>query len=845
MTSHPGTFSDELVAALAGRYELVREVGRGGMATVYLARDLAHDRDVAIKVMHAELSASMGADRFLREIQLGEKLQHPGVISILDSGSLGDVLYCVMPFIEGESLRDRLDRERQLPLEDAISITTQVAEALAVAHELGIVHRDIKPENILLSGGRAVVADFGIARAVTVAGGTKLTQTGMAIGTPVYMCPEQAAGDRDIDARADQYALACVLYEMLTGQPPFTGQSSMAIMARHALEAVPSMRIVRTTIPDYVDDTIQQAMSKVPADRFPTISAFARSLNDPQAPRRPTAARTALMPARRPAWQRREIWAAAAVLVLALGGWLAFGHRGPKANAAAAIPGADEHRLAILYFQHPAGDSTLGYLADGLSEDLIAQLGRISGIAVISRNGVAPYRARPAPAESIAAALKVGLVVNGKVDRDDDKVRVRLTLIDGPTGTVLDSASLEQAAANPLALRDSLAVRATMLIRRRVGDAVQLQQRRSSTNDPAAWELAQRGDALTRQADSLDAAGDAAGATQAYDEADSLLAVAQARDPKWDQPLVLRGRIAYDRSRRDGADATAAADWVARGLRLADAALTLDPQDPDALELRGTLRYWKWLVRLEPDEIARGKLLADAQHDLEAATRINPLQAGAWAVLSHLYNQTAAGTNPNDRETNAQIAAQNAYKADAYLRNADAVIARLWLSSYDLADFVHAQQSCDEGRRRFPDEPNFVECQVWLMSIPGAKPDINRAWALADTMVSLAPQGRVDFQRLDASMVVAAALARAGLADSARAVARRAAGDGIVDPTRDLSIMQAFVYTLLGDTTSAVTALKTYVAANPDRRQTLAEGGWWFKPLKSNSDFQSLVGVSQ
>ena len=260
------------------------------------------------------------------------------------------------------------------------------------------------------------------------------------------------------------------------------------------------------------------------------------------------------------------------MLVLALGGWLAFGHRGPKANAAAAIPGADEHRLAILYFQHPAGDSTLGYLADGLSEDLIAQLGRISGIAVISRNGVAPYRARPAPAESIAAALKVGLVVNGKVDRDDDKVRVRLTLIDGPTGTVLDSASLEQAAANPLALRDSLAVRATMLIRRRVGDAVQLQQRRSSTNDPAAWELAQRGDALTRQADSLDAAGDAAGATQAYDEADSLLAVAQARDPKWDQPLVLRGRIAYDRSRRDGADATAAADWVARGLRLADAA---------------------------------------------------------------------------------------------------------------------------------------------------------------------------------------------------------------------------------------------------------------------------------
>ena len=838
MTSHPGTFSDQLVAALAGRYELVREVGRGGMATVYLARDLAHDRDVAIKVMHAELSASMGADRFLREIQLGEKLQHPGVISILDSGSLGDVLYCVMPFIEGESLRDRLDRERQLPLEDAISITTQVAEALAVAHELGIVHRDIKPENILLSGGRAVVADFGIARAVTVAGGTKLTQTGMAIGTPVYMCPEQAAGDRDIDARADQYALACVLYEMLTGQPPFTGQSSMAIMARHALEAVPSMRIVRTTIPDYVDDTIQQAMSKVPADRFPTISAFARSLNDPQAPRRPTAARTALMPARRPAWQRREIWAAAAVLVLALGGWLALG-RGKGRRTA--VAGPDENRLAIMYFQHPAGDSTLGYLADGLSEDLIDQLSRVPTLSVISRNGVAPYRNKAVPAESIATALKVGLLVNGSVDRKGDDVQVKLALVDAPTGTVLDRATVAQPAGNPLALRDTLAARAALLIRKRVGDAVQLKERRRGTTDPKAWELVQRGDALSQAADSFETAGDSAGATRAYRAADSLLTLAQARDSRWDEPLVRRGRIAYEESRRAGADPLAARDWIARGLRLADSALTLDPQDPDALELRGTIRYWKWLIRLEPDEVAQGKLLAGAKADLEAAKQVNPLQAGAWAVLAHLYNQTGGESG----ETDAKIAAQRAYEADAYLRNADAVVARLWLSSYDLGQFTDAQRWCDEGRRRFPDEPNFVECQIWLMSIPRAKPDINRAWALADTMVSLAPQGKTDFQRLDASMVVAAALARAGLADSARHVAQRARGDAIVDPTRDLAMLEAFVYTVLGDKAKAVGALETYIAANPDRRQAVAQSGWWFRSLESDPGFQSLVGTSE
>src|SRR5690606_4897898 len=243
-----------LQTAFAGRYVLARELGRGGMATVYLARDIANDRDVAVKVMHPELSASLGGDRFLREIQLAEKLQHPGIMGVYDLGQTGDLLYYVMPFIEGESLRDRLDRESQLPLEDAIDITRQVAEALAVAHANDVVHRDIKPENILLTGERVVVADFGIARAVTVAGGEKLTQTGMAIGTPVYMSPEQASGDRGIDGRADQYALACVLYEMLAGQPPYPGPTPMAIMARHALDTAPSIRIVRATIPENVDE---------------------------------------------------------------------------------------------------------------------------------------------------------------------------------------------------------------------------------------------------------------------------------------------------------------------------------------------------------------------------------------------------------------------------------------------------------------------------------------------------------------------------------------------------------------------------------------------------------------
>jgi serine/threonine-protein kinase len=214
------TIFDRLKDKLGERYELERELGQGGMATVFLAKDLRHDRDVAIKVLHPELSASIGAERFEREIKLAAKLQHPNILGLYDSGAADGLLYYVMPFIKGESLRDRLDREGQLPIDDAIQITLEVAEALGHAHAAGIVHRDIKPENILISGGHALVADFGIARAASEAGGHKLTQTGMAVGTPVYMSPEQAVGD-PVGPTSDLYSLGCMLYEMLAGEPPF------------------------------------------------------------------------------------------------------------------------------------------------------------------------------------------------------------------------------------------------------------------------------------------------------------------------------------------------------------------------------------------------------------------------------------------------------------------------------------------------------------------------------------------------------------------------------------------------------------------------------------------------
>ncbi|HLB54936.1 MAG TPA: serine/threonine-protein kinase, partial [Gemmatimonadales bacterium] len=265
---------ERLQFRLADRYLVEREIGKGGMATVFLARDIRHEREVAIKVLHPELAASIGAERFDREIKVSARLQHPHILALIDSGDAEGLLYYVMPFVRGESLRDRLEREGQLPLDDAIQIALEVADALGHAHSQGIVHRDIKPENIMLSGGHALVTDFGIARAATAPGGQRLTQTGMAVGTPVYMSPEQAVGEAT-GPTSDLYSLGCVLYEMLAGEPPFNAKSPQALMARHAMEAVPSIRIVRDTVPEEVEDAIFAAMAKVPADRPQSAAKFA------------------------------------------------------------------------------------------------------------------------------------------------------------------------------------------------------------------------------------------------------------------------------------------------------------------------------------------------------------------------------------------------------------------------------------------------------------------------------------------------------------------------------------------------------------------------------------------
>ncbi|HYT82434.1 MAG TPA: serine/threonine-protein kinase [Gemmatimonadales bacterium] len=831
---------ETLGSALAGQYAVEREVGRGGMATVFLAQDLKHHRQVAIKVLHAELASALGAERFLKEIETAARLQHPHILPLYDSGSAAGFLYYVMPFVEGESLRDRLERERQLPLEDALKITSEVASALAYAHGHGVVHRDMKPENIMLSGGSAVVADFGIARAISAADQSHLTQTGTVVGTPTYMSPEQATGSAEIDGRSDQYSLACVLYEMVVGQPPFTGPTPQAVMARHSLDMVSPPSIVRNTIPDAVEDAILRALSKVPADRYPTVALFAEALARPSpatgAKRRLTQARMSV--GKRP-WARRLVWAAP-VLVLLAAAWAARSLWSGSRRSGASEEGVDPRRIAVLYFEDRSEGGRLRYLADGFTEALIREVGQVESLQVVSRNGVAPYRDTRATSDSIGRALKVGTLVQGTVAQSGDRLRVTVEMINTSNGRVIGASQpLERVRQDVFALQDDLAKEVSRFLRQRLGQVVQQLEARAGTNNVAAWELVQQAEAATKDVDSLLAAGDTSGAARQLAHGDSLLARAVAMDRRWVAPVAQRGWLAYKRLDLVGTfNKDYYATWIQRGQEYADAALALKPDDPDALTLRGYMRYWRFLLNLDPDPSGATKLLADAEQDLRAgAVAANPSRARAWVMLSSLL---ARKSEPAE----AKLAALRAYEADPYLTEASTVLWRLFQNSLDLEDGVEATHWCEEGRRRFPTEARFVECRISRFALEGQKPDVPAAWALLEEYVTLYHPNEREFRRRWGQMLVAMNLVRAGLPDSARAVAARARADAKIDPTRSLAYVEAMVRNMLGDRDEALRLLNQYLAANPPDRASMAKDDtWWWRGLRDDPRFKQLVGV--
>jgi serine/threonine-protein kinase len=839
-----------LQSALHGRYTIQRELGRGGMATVYLATDLKHDREVAIKVLHPELSATLGPERFDREIRFVAKLQHPNILGLFDSGDADGLLYYVMPFVYGESLRERLNREHMLPVDFAVHVALEVADALSYAHMLGIVHRDIKPENIMLTGDHALVADFGIARAVTEAGGSqKLTETGMAVGTPLYMSPEQAVGDQ-VGATSDLYSLACVLYEMLAGHPPFTGSNARQIMARHAMEQVPPIQVVRDTVPDEVADAIIAAMNKVPADRPQTASQFAEMLGAPPgttASRYSAVSRAAMRRASRAApapgtvtltVQRRMLTTGGAVLgailLLGVGAWYLRQRSGGPPRGAAA--GLDPQRIAVQYFGDLSADKRLGFLADGLTEALIGELSQVPELSIVSKGGVGAWRDSTISPDSVARALQAGTLVEGRVEPTaGDRIRVQVWLVDGSSGADLGKrASFERPASDLLGARDSLAAQAADLIRQQLGQEVRLRGQQEGTKSTAAWSQVQRAEQLLKRGEAAADTGDTLTHARSFQTADSLAAQAEALDHQWADPIVLRARLAYLRSRRSFSDLIAAGRWIATGLAHVDRGLALSANNADALELRGNLQYWKYLLRLEQDPTQATALRNSARNDLEQATRLNPTQAGAWASLSHLYYN-----DPSTSITDVMLAARRAYEADAFLSNAATIVERLFYAAYDLDQGVDADHWCAEGARRFAEESAFTTCQIYLMTMRGQNADPAKAWRLAGSKTLTE-----DYQKAEARMMVAGVLARAGQKDSARAVARGAVASTEVDPTRDLYLQQAFVFTLLDDKPAAVQALKTFLAANPERRNAFAaDPGWRLRSLANEPAFKDLVGA--
>ena len=400
--------------ALSQSYSIDRELGRGGMATVYLAQDSKHDRVVALKVLHPDLAASLGPDRFLREIKLAARLNHPHILPLFDSGSADGMLYYVMPYVEGESLRERLDRDKKLPIDEAIRLAQGIASALDYAHRQGIVHRDVKPENVMLYEGMPMVMDFGIAKAVSAAGSETLTQTGMMVGTPAYVSPEQAAGEINLDGKSDQYSLACMLYEMISGERPFAGNSPQSIMAKRFTETPKPLQELRSSVPASVDWAVTKAMSTETSGRFATSAQFAQALVSGNLST-PTDTDTL-----------------------------------PKTSVSQA------KSVAVLPFANMSADAENEYFADGMAEEIINALSKIQGLRVASRTSSFAFKGKNEDIGDIGKKLKVSTVLEGGVRKMGNRLRITAELVNVADGYHLWSERYDREIEDVFAIQDDI-----------------------------------------------------------------------------------------------------------------------------------------------------------------------------------------------------------------------------------------------------------------------------------------------------------------------------------------------------------------------------------------------------
>ncbi len=565
------------------------------MATVYLAHDLKHDRKVAVKVLKPELAAVLGAERFLAEIKVTANLQHPNLLPLFDSGQADGFLYYVMPYVQGETLRARLERERQLPVDETVRLVTLLANALAYAHAQGVIHRDLKPENILLQSGQPVIADFGIALAVAQAGGTRVTETGLSLGTPHYMSPEQAAGARDLDARSDQYALAAVTYEMLSGEPPHTGPTAQVIVARLMTEqAGACARRGPACRPPWITRS-RRALAKTPADRFDTVDAFAAALTGHADPAQGRSGRRAsrwlLLPA------------AALAIALAVFGISRLRDGG---HAGGAGPSDNLRVVAVLPFRNLSQDTAQGYFSAGMTEEIATQLSRVAALRVLSRAATAQYDTAGDRLKRMSRELGVGSVVDGSVRLAGDRVRIAVELTNVQTGQSLWSDQYDRQLSDLFAVQDDVAHKVTAALQARLTPAEAKRVAHAPTSNMAAYQLYLR----ALEFNPVLRAGNLSGGEllgQAI-RLDSGFAVAYAQLARNQMFRSVAGERAY----------TDSAFIAARK------AIALDPELADG---------WFALGDLESVVLK----LSDARRSYLKALALNPSHGGAMADLANVY----------------------------------------------------------------------------------------------------------------------------------------------------------------------------------------------------------------
>ena len=810
---------ERLKEALADRYPLERELGRGGMATVYLGRDLKHDRPVAVKVLLSEYAEGLGNGRFLREIDIAARMTHPHILPLHDSGEAAGFLYYVMPYVSGESLHDRIAREAPLPVDEAVMIARNVADALDYAHKEGIVHRDIKPANIFLIEGEAVVADFGVARAITAAAGQERTSSGAVVGTPQYMSPEQGASDADITGRSDIYALGCVLHEMLTGERVFSARTPLGVIAQHMCEPPVALRTLRPGAPEWLEEVVRTALAKLPVDRFKTAGDFSRALASGTAVRRP---------ARAVKWRTVALGLAAVLATLAI-----FAPPG-MTNRLDGAAGPPLTQVAVLYFDDQSGDGQLEQVSARITEEVIRALTQVRALHVISAVAIRPYPAGSVSLSDIVQEFGVGTIVAGTVSGTLQEAEVAVELIDPTTQIPLASAVVFGVHDDLDLLVSGVGSEIADRIRLWVGEELRLRDRRARTDNEAAWNLTERAAARATDGSELAEGGDTAAAARAFQRADSLLGLAGGADPDWVWPRVQRAHVAYARAR----DLAPRDQGYDRGQLMVslghlDRALSMEPSDPAALEHRG--RVLAALVSMSDDEMEADSLRAESERTLlSAAGADSTWAADVWSRLSRLYIDEG-------RLQEAKLAAIRAYEGEhAFPSDMRLVLFDLCSASLDLQDWEDVSRWCGEGRRRYQSSEHFVGVDLVALAGPeGPEADVGKAWELSEQFLRLSPEATRPARRSQTLMQVAAVLARAGHPDSARAVLAQASADDTQRVPRT-DYFEANVRLQLGEEDRAVGLLDSYLDATPSERSYLTVD-WWWDRLREHQGFQRLL----